>query len=690
MNYKLQSLTILVLLINAVYSIKMTKNEVMSLNLNLDQYTSTELCPEYGYPTYMLNTTSFIGHCSFTFYCIDDDNCQSDNDPNSTFFEFIDNYGITHKYIKNNRNYNCTRDSDCLSNNCYQHTCTNGDYSNFTECSDNFILTSEYEGRQNIKCGKIDGTPCNSVYKYNDDCSGRCNRTHCISHYIQDYKDGYDNSYLNNSSLLEPMKYIIVVFLVFILLPLVTCFCCRYRFKEKYPDIDNNPNNYSYNNNNNNNSSGNNNNNNNSNRNLNDANDKGKDKVKIRAIPEVNININDNEKDINHKYQVTQGYKYVFEKKVKRLRALKEMQLPIAITKVSIRRDKLFNDAFDNIMNLPLCDLKRKLKIVYIGERGIDSGGLLKDFFYQLSKEIGNPNYLLLKYSSNNSYELEINSKSSMAGPQHLRYFKFIGRIMGLAIFNMKYFPLPFTILFYKRLIGKKPRFSDLQLIDYELYKNLNWLKENDNVEDLGLYFSIEEEDCFNNRNIIELKPNGANIEVTDENKFEYISLVAKHKLCNTNDEKQFNAIKEGFYEIIPYKITEFLNELDLKYLISGVNEINVEDWKKNTRYEGYTIHDPTIINFWKCVNEFCNEERILLLLFATGSSQIPVTGFKDLQGNGKIELFKIKKIENVNGLPISHTCFNRIDLPPYSTYSQLKQKLLLAITEGITDFQRE
>jgi len=359
-------------------------------------------------------------------------------------------------------------------------------------------------------------------------------------------------------------------------------------------------------------------------------------------------------------------------------------------TIIVINRDNILNSSFDAIMNLPTKYLKKPLRVEYIGETGLDVGGFLRDFLYNLSREIVNPNYLLLKYSSTDSYELEINPKSNMSGPEHLKYFKYIGRILGLAIINEQYFPLYFTRPFYKRLIGEELEYSDLKLVDPKLYKHLNELLENENVEDYCLTFTVEELDCFKYRNVIELKPNGANIDVTNENKHEYVELISKYKLCNTNDEKQFNAIKEGFYEIIPYQIGDILNDLDLKYLLSGVNEIDINDWKKYTKYEGYTEYDITIINFWKCISEFSNEERSLVLLFTTGSSQVPITGFKDLQSNGKIERFTIRKSGNKTDLPVSHTCFNCLDLPPYSSINQLKRKLLLAINEGISGFQRD
>ncbi|OUM69102.1 hypothetical protein PIROE2DRAFT_38545, partial [Piromyces sp. E2] len=125
-----------------------------------------------------------------------------------------------------------------------------------------------------------------------------------------------------------------------------------------------------------------------------------------------------------------------------------------------------------------------------------------------------------------------------------------------------------------------------------------------------------------------------------------------------------------------------------LKFLISGVNEIDVNDWKEYTNYDGYDKNHITIINFWKCVENFSNENRTKLLLFVTGNSQVPVTGFKDLLGSGNnIQHFTIKKYGTEDNLPIAHTCFNRIDLPPYTSKTLLKQKLLCAISEGMGSF---
>jgi E3 ubiquitin-protein ligase NEDD4 len=67
------------------------------------------------------------------------------------------------------------------------------------------------------------------------------------------------------------------------------------------------------------------------------------------------------------------------------------------------------------------------------------------------------------------------------------------------------------------------------------------------------------------------------------------------------------------------------------------------------------------------------------LLQFTTGTSRIPVNGFKDLQGSDGPRRFTIEKAGEITQLPKSHTCFNRIDLPAYKSYDVLEQKLTIA-----------
>lgn len=114
---------------------------------------------------------------------------------------------------------------------------------------------------------------------------------------------------------------------------------------------------------------------------------------------------------------------------------------------------------------------------------------------------------------------------------------------------------------------------------------------------------------------------------------------------------------------------------------------IDVDDLFAHTIYHGYRSSDPTIQYFWKTIRSLSQEERAQFLQFATGTSKVPLDGFKALQGSEGVELFNIHKAFDTNLLPTSHTCFNQLDLPEYKSEDELKHKLLISIRTGFEGF---
>lgn len=99
--------------------------------------------------------------------------------------------------------------------------------------------------------------------------------------------------------------------------------------------------------------------------------------------------------------------------------------------------------------------------------------------------------------------------------------------------------------------------------------------------------------------------------------------------------------------------------------------------------FRHYTRTSKQVTWFWQFVRESCdNEQRARLLQFVTGTCRVPVGGFSELMGSNGPQRFCIEKVGKENWLPRSHTCFNRLDLPPYKSFEQLSQKLLFAINE--------
>lgn len=131
----------------------------------------------------------------------------------------------------------------------------------------------------------------------------------------------------------------------------------------------------------------------------------------------------------------------------------------------------------------------------------------------------------------------------------------------------------------------------------------------------------------------IELKPGGADVPVTQDNKKEYVEHVVDYRISKRVKE-QFEAFMSGFGELIPQDLVTVFDERELELLIGGMSEIDVDDWTKFTDYRGYEMNDEVIQWFWKCVRSWPPERKSRLLQFATGTSRIPVNGFKDLQGS--------------------------------------------------------
>ncbi|XP_036670492.3 E3 ubiquitin-protein ligase Nedd-4 isoform X11 [Drosophila suzukii] len=352
---------------------------------------------------------------------------------------------------------------------------------------------------------------------------------------------------------------------------------------------------------------------------------------------------------------------------------------------IRIRRTSILEDSYRIISSVTKTDLlKTKLWVEFEGETGLDYGGLAREWFYLLSKEMFNPYYGLFEYSAMDNYTLQINNGSGLCNEEHLSYFKFIGRIAGMAVYHGKLLDAFFIRPFYKMMLQKPIDLKDMESVDTEYYNSLMWIKEND-PRILELTFCLDE-DILGQKSQHELKPGGANIDVTNENKDEYIKLVIEWRFV-ARVKEQMSSFLDGFGSIIPLNLIKIFDEHELELLMCGIQNIDVKDWRENTLYKGdYHMNHIIIQWFWRAVLSFSNEMRSRLLQFVTGTSRVPMNGFKELYGSNGPQMFTIEKWGTPNNFPRAHTCFNRLDLPPYEGYLQLKDKLIKAI-EGSQGF---
>uniref|UniRef100_A0A8C7GQ06 HECT-type E3 ubiquitin transferase n=1 Tax=Oncorhynchus kisutch TaxID=8019 RepID=A0A8C7GQ06_ONCKI len=356
--------------------------------------------------------------------------------------------------------------------------------------------------------------------------------------------------------------------------------------------------------------------------------------------------------------------------------------------KLIVRRDHLLEGTFNQVMAYSRKELQRnKLYITFIGEEGLDYSGPSREFFFLLSQELFNPYYGLFEYSANDTYTVQISPMSAFV-ENHLEWFRFSGRILGLVLIHQYLLDAFFTRPFYKALLRLATDLSDLEYLDEEFHQSLQWMKDNDITDMLDLTFTVNEE-VFGQVTERELKSGGANINVTEKNKKEYIDRMVKWRV-ERGVVKQTEALVRGFYEVVDSRLVSVFDARELELVIAGTAEIDLNDWRNNTEYRG-GYHDSHIVIrwFWGAVERFNNEQRLRLLQFVTGTSSVPYEGFTALRGSNGLRRFCIEKWVDLDNnfyhCLLAHTCFNRLDLPPYPSYTMLYEKLLIAVEETST-----
>ncbi|KAF9909831.1 hypothetical protein EC991_008002 [Linnemannia zychae] len=324
---------------------------------------------------------------------------------------------------------------------------------------------------------------------------------------------------------------------------------------------------------------------------------------------------------------------------------------------MNVRREMVFPDSFSQLQSRTGEEIKySKLNVHFHGEEGVDAGGVTREWFQVLARQMFDPNYAMFKTSAADKLTYQPN-RASWVNPDHLLFFKFIGRVIGKAIYDGRLLDAYFTRSFYKHILGRPVDYRDVEAVDPEYYKSLVWILENDITDIVEETFSVETDD-FGTMKTVDLKPNGRQIPVTEENKHEYVKYITEQKLTLAIKD-QIHSFLQGFHEIIPAHLISIFNEQELELLISGLPDIDVDEWKNNTEYQNYSQASPQIQYFWRAVRSFDQTERAKLLQFVTGTSKVPLGGFSQLQGISGIQKFQIHKdFSSTKRLPSAHTWY--------------------------------
>ena len=227
----------------------------------------------------------------------------------------------------------------------------------------------------------------------------------------------------------------------------------------------------------------------------------------------------------------------------------------------------------------------------------------------------------------------------------HLIYFRFLGRLMGRALFDRQLIDGHMVRYLHKHLLGWPITFDDLKASDEVFYQSM-WQftkMQPDEISSLCLDFTLAEDSMGIHRNV-ELIEGGAALEVTADNLPQYLEAILKYRmLYRTKD--QIAELLMGFYDVAPEPALTVFDPNELELILCGLPTIDIDDWEKNTIYSGGLLSDHYVVRwFWEVVrNDFDKEMRARLLQFVTGTSGVPSRGFSVLQGNdGNIKKFAI------------------------------------------------
>ncbi|KAL2629156.1 hypothetical protein R1flu_013842 [Riccia fluitans] len=337
---------------------------------------------------------------------------------------------------------------------------------------------------------------------------------------------------------------------------------------------------------------------------------------------------------------------------------------------LTVRRSALIADTLQQLSVCSYTELKKPLKVAFHGEAGVDGGGVTKEFFQILVRDLFSVSYGMFTYNEE-TRTIWFNHNSIESADE----FRLVGIVLGLAIHNGVILDIHFPLTVYKKVMNFEMQLEDLKEVQPQLFRGLQQLLEYDgDVENtFCLTFQVEY-DYFGETKTHELIPGGSNLPVTKENRKRYVDLYVNYLLVESIDQ-QFSSFKEGFNKVCSGPALRLFRYEELELLICGLPHFDFDALERVTVYQGgYTKTSTIIIWFWEVVRTMTLEEKKQLLFFSTGNDRAPIGGLACLK------FIILRNGEDTDRLPTSQTCFNMLLLPEYSSKSKLENRLKLAI----------
>ena len=389
------------------------------------------------------------------------------------------------------------------------------------------------------------------------------------------------------------------------------------------------------------------------------------------------------------------------------------------VFELAVRRGDhhLLDDVLTQLLGVVLVDadtVKLPMRCRFVGEEGVDQGGLRKELFSLAMKQL----VLLTKILKPTSYsgrflwfndEAQVEEEegplrttlalleSALATkgtqqtmqvgdrPTQCRGQFALGLLLGIAAYHGCMLDVRMPPCVYKLLLSKDAEgvlaLSDLSEVDAALAQSLQALLDFEDgslSEVFGASFTSSPNPLLDVRGEVELVPGGAGVEVTRANRVKFVSLFVEHTLyrcCQRSIQLYLDGLSK-YCSCLTFNT--FCQPHDVETLLCGGRELgDLSLLRLGTTYRGGVLHDehPLVQWFWETVSDLDSAQQRRFLVFVSGSDRVPPGGL------GELRLQVQHTLDEASTLPTSHTCFNLIDLPlAYPSLDHLRDKLLLSL----------
>lgn len=362
-----------------------------------------------------------------------------------------------------------------------------------------------------------------------------------------------------------------------------------------------------------------------------------------------------------------------------------------------VRRDCLVEDSLRSVSEVVGTgqeEIKKGLRIEFLGEEGLDSGGLRKEWFLLLVREVFDPEHGLFVYDEDSHY-CYFNPNSFETSDQ----FFLVGVVLGLAIYNSTILDIALPPFAFRKLLASAPSYTgpatstvrptyshkleDLAEFRPDLAHGLRKMLEFEgNVEETYCRDFVASVERYGQIVHVPLCPNGENRIVNNSNRYEFVDLYVKY-LLDVSVARQYEPFKRGFFSVCEGNALALFRPDEIELLVRGSEEpLDVATLRSVAIYDGWgkgatPVEEPVVTWFWESFLKAGAKDQRKMLGFVTSSDRIPAMGAASL-------VIKITCLgDQSNRFPIARTCFNMLGLYRYQSREMLEDKLWRAVDES-------